>query len=132
MQTLADEVLTAPVQKGQAVSTTELTASTAAISIPQGLDAMTVTISGARESRWLPAAGKQVDIYANITKVSIGGSNAGGVSASLPIPCTELAMTNIDVMDVSSTSPSLAATGSTGSSRRKQLDRLARTHRPGV
>jgi Flp pilus assembly protein CpaB len=116
VQTLADEVLTAPVQKGQAVSTTELTASTAAISVPQGLDAMTVAISGAENLAGYLQPGSKVDIYANITKVSVGGSNAGGVSASLPIPCTELAMTNIDVMDVSSTSPSLAATGSAGTS----------------
>ena len=116
VQTLADEVLTAPVQKGQAVSTTELTASTAAISIPQGLDAMTVTISGAEDLAGYLQPGNQVDIYANITKVSSGST----ASAAIPIPCTELAMTNINVMDVSSTSPSLsgtkAPTGSTGPS----------------
>jgi Flp pilus assembly protein CpaB len=108
VQTLNDEVLTAPVQKGQAVSTTDLTASTASISVPQGLDAMTVTIAGQENLAGYLQPGSRVDIYANITKVSTGGT--GGVSASIPIPCTELVMTNIDVMDVSSTSPSLSAT----------------------
>jgi Flp pilus assembly protein CpaB len=89
------------------VSTTELIASTASISVPQGLDAMTVTISGAENLAGYLQPGSKVDIYANITKVSTGGS---GVSASVPLPCTELAMTDIDVMDVSSTSPALSGT----------------------
>ena len=101
LQGLTDEVLTAPVQKGHAVSTAELNASTASISIPKGLDTMTVTISGAQNLAGYLQPGSQVDVYTNISKVSVGGSNAGGVSASLPLPCTELAMTNIDVMDVS-------------------------------
>ena len=112
LQGLNDEVLTAPVQKGQAISTSELTVGTQAISIPQGLDAMTVAISGADNLAGYLQPCSHVDVYANVTKVSSGSS--AGASAGLPIPCTELAMTNIEVMDVSSTSPSLAATkGST-------------------
>ncbi len=115
LQGLTDEVLSAPIQKGQAVSTTELIASTASISVPQGLDALTVTISGAENLAGYLQPGSKVDVYANITKVSTGGT--GGVSASIPIPCTELAMTNIEVLDVSSTSPSLGArTKGSGSS----------------
>ncbi len=112
IQGLTDEVLNAPVQKGQAINSTELTVSTQAISIPQGLDAMTVTITGAQNLAGYLQPGSHVDIYGNITKLSTGGSTAG-VSAALAIPCTELAMTNIEVMDVSSTSPSLAATKGT-------------------
>ena len=95
-------------QKGQAISSTELTVSTQAISIPQGLDAMAVDISGAENLAGYLQPGSHVDIYANITKMSAGG--AAGVSATIPIPCTEMAMTNIEVMDVSSTSPTLAGT----------------------
>lgn len=114
LQGLSDQVLNGPVQKGHAISTTELNVSTQAISIPQGLDAMTVNISGPENLAGYLQPGSHVDIYANITKVSIGS----GPSAGLPIPCTELAMTNIEVVDVSSTSPSLAATkgASTGRS----------------
>ena len=108
LQGLSDEVLNAPVQKGQAITSTELTVSTQAISIPQGLDAMAVDISGAENLAGYLQPGSHVDIYANITKMSSGG--APGVSATIPIPCTELAMTNIEVMDVSSTSPSLDGT----------------------
>lgn len=108
LQGLSDEVLSAPVQKGQAISSTELTVSTQAISIPQGLDAMAVNISGAQNLAGYLQPGSHVDIYANITKMSAGG--AAGVSATIPIPCTEMAMTNIEVMDVSSTSPTLAGT----------------------
>jgi Flp pilus assembly protein CpaB len=108
LQGLTDEVTNAPVQKGQAITNTELTISTQAISIPQGLDAMAVSISGAQNLAGYLQPGGHVDIYANITKVSVGG--APGVSASVAIPCTELAMTNIEVLDVSSTSPSLAGT----------------------
>jgi Flp pilus assembly protein CpaB len=108
LQGLTDEVLNAPVQKGQAITSTELTVSTQAISIPQGLDAMAVSISGAQNLAGYLQPGSHVDIYANITKMSAGGP--AGNSATIPIPCTEMAMTNIEVMDVSSTSPSLAGT----------------------
>jgi Flp pilus assembly protein CpaB len=105
---LTDQVLKQPVQKGQAITSTELTVSTQAISIPQGLDAMAVDISGAQNLAGYLQPGSHVDIYANITKMSAGGP--AGISATIPIPCTELAMTNIEVMDVSSTSPSLEGT----------------------
>ena len=91
-------------QKGQAITSTELTASTAAISIPQGLVAMAVDISGAQNLAGYLQPGSHVDIYANITKMSAGGAPES--APTIPIPCTELAMTNIQVMDVSSTSPS--------------------------
>jgi pilus assembly protein CpaB len=110
LQGLSDEVLSAPVQKGQAITATELTVSTQGISIPQGLVAMSVDISGAQDLAGYLQPGSHVDVYANITKMSAGGAGATGASAAIPIPCTELAMTNIEVMDVSSTSPTLAGT----------------------
>ncbi len=101
VQSLPDEVLTAPVQKGQAINTTELTASSSAISIPKGMDAMTVGITGASSLAGYLQPGGHVDIYGNITKTTQG--------SSLPVPCTETAMTDIQVLDVSSTSPALSA-----------------------
>jgi Flp pilus assembly protein CpaB len=111
LQALNDEVLTTPVQKGHAVTATQLQASTSAISIPNGLDAMTVTISGAGDLAGYLQPGEHVDVYANITRLSTGAN------PPVPVPCTELAMTNIEVLDVSSTAPSFsAAKGGTGRS----------------
>ena len=47
---LTDEVLTQAVTKGHAIAATELKASTSSISVPTGLDAVTVTISGTNAS----------------------------------------------------------------------------------
>jgi Flp pilus assembly protein CpaB len=102
---LTDEVLTQSVTKGHALSSTELNASTSSISVPTGLDAVTVTISGTNSLAGYLQPGAHVDVYANITKVS----TASGVSSTLPLPCTELAMSNIDVLDVQSTVPSYAS-----------------------
>ena len=73
--------------------------------MPTGLDAVTVTISGTNSLAGYLQPGAHVDVYANITKVS----TASGVSSTLPLPCTELAMSNIDVLDVQSTAPSYAS-----------------------
>jgi Flp pilus assembly protein CpaB len=105
VQSLTNEVLTAPVHKGSAISSTELIASTSSISVPRGLDAMTVAVSGAANLAGYLQPGARVDIYANITKVS----NGSGTASTLALPCTELAMANIQVLDVSQTSPALAA-----------------------
>jgi Flp pilus assembly protein CpaB len=102
---LTDEVLTQSVTKGHAIAATELKASTSSISVPTGLDAVTVTISGTNSLAGYLQPGAHVDVYANITKVS----TASGVSATLPLPCTELAMANIQVLDVQSTVPSFAS-----------------------
>jgi Flp pilus assembly protein CpaB len=111
LQALNDEVTTVPIQKGHAISTAELKASTSTISIPAGFDAMTVTIGGAGNLAGYLQPGSHVDIYANISKLSTGPN------PPLPIPCTELAMVNVEVLDVSSTSPTLAGTkGGTGRS----------------
>jgi Flp pilus assembly protein CpaB len=111
LQSLQDEVLKSPVQKGSAISSSELIASTSSISIPQGLNAMTVTISGAGDLAGYLSPGGHVDIYANITKASTGSQ----ASATLPVPCTELAVADVQVLDVSATSSALSGTkGSTG------------------
>jgi Flp pilus assembly protein CpaB len=109
LQSLNDEVLSTAVKEGQAVTSTELNASTSAISVPVGLDAMTVTLPGTSALAGYLQPGARVDIYANITKVS----NNSAASATLPIPCTELSMADIQVIDVSSTSPSLSGTKGT-------------------
>jgi len=102
---LANEVLTTPVTKGHAISSTQLTASTSSISLPTGMDAVTVTLSGTDGLAGYLQPGSRVDVYANITKVS----TASAASATLPLPCTELAMSNIQVLDVESTVPSYAS-----------------------
>ncbi len=104
---LADEVLSQPVTKGHAISSTELTASTTSISLPTGMDGVTVTMNGTLGLAGYLQPGSRVDVYANITKVSTSGNAATG-AATLPLPCTELAMANIEVLDVESTVPSYA------------------------
>ena len=69
-QALLGEDLTTAVQKGHAISATELNASTATISIPQNQDAMAVSVSGAGDLAGYLQPGSHVDIYANINKPS--------------------------------------------------------------
>jgi Flp pilus assembly protein CpaB len=109
LQGLTDEVLSTQVLKGHAVSSTQLSASTASISIPQNEDAMSVSVAGAGDLAGYLQPGIHVDIYANITRTSSGGPPLPA-TANIPVPCTELAMANIEVLDVSQTSPSLANT----------------------
>lgn len=110
---LSSEVLTQAVKKGEALSATQLTASASSISVPSGMDAVTVTLTGNNALAGYLQPGARVDVYANITKVS---TNSGATS-TLPLPCTELAMANIQVLDVQSTVPSYvghkSATGRT-------------------
>ncbi len=102
---LTDEVLTASITKGHAISSTQLTASTSSISLPTGMDGVTVTLSGTAALAGYLQPGSRVDVYANITKVSAPSP----LSAQLPLPCTQLAMANIQVLDVESTVPSYAS-----------------------
>jgi Flp pilus assembly protein CpaB len=67
------------------------------------LDAVTLTLSGASGLAGYLQPGARVDVYANITKPS------SGASSTTPLPCTELAMANIQVMDVQSAVPSYAS-----------------------
>lgn len=105
MNALQNEVLTNAVQKGHAITSADLKGSTSNVSIPQGDDAVTVAISGAGDLAGYLQPGARVDIYANITKVSQG--------STLVVPCTALVMTDIQVLDVQSTSPPLSGTKST-------------------
>jgi Flp pilus assembly protein CpaB len=102
---LSNEVLTAPVTKGHTISSTQLTASTSSISLPTGMDAATVTLSGTNGLAGYLQPGSRVDVYANITKESA----TTGSGLTFPLPCTELAMANIQVMDVQNTVPSYAS-----------------------
>jgi Flp pilus assembly protein CpaB len=104
LQGLSSEVLTTAVAKGHALNATELTASASAISVPSGMDAVTVTLTGTNALAGYLQPGARVDVYANITKVSTNS----GLTSTLPLPCTELAMANIQVLDVQSTVPSYA------------------------
>jgi Flp pilus assembly protein CpaB len=101
---LNEQVLTNAVAKGHAIGTTQLTASTSSISLPTGQDGVTITVSGTNGLAGYLQPGSRIDVYANITKVS----TASAVTSTLPLPCTELAMANIQVMDVQSTVPAFA------------------------
>jgi Flp pilus assembly protein CpaB len=99
---LSSEVLTQAVTKGNAVSASELTASSSSISLPTGMDAVTVNLTGTNSLAGYLQPGARVDVYANITKTSTNS----GLTSTLPLPCTELAMANIQVLDVQDTVPS--------------------------
>jgi Flp pilus assembly protein CpaB len=101
---LNEQVLTNAVAKGHAIGTTQLTASTSSISLPTGQDGVTITVSGTNGLAGYLQPGSRIDVYANITKVS----TASAATSTLPLPCTELAMANIQVMDVQSTVPAFA------------------------
>jgi Flp pilus assembly protein CpaB len=104
---LNDEVLSQSVAKGHAVSSTELTASTSSISLPTGMNAVTVTLTGTEALAGYLQPGSRVDVYANIKSLS-AAPNAASTS-TLPVPCTELAMADIQVLDVESTVPSYSS-----------------------
>lgn len=110
---LSSEVLTQAITKGHAVSASELTASSSSISLPTGMDAVTVNLTGTNSLAGYLQPGARVDVYANITKVSTNS----GLTSTLPLPCTELSMANIQVLDVQDTVPSFvghrSATGRT-------------------
>ena len=104
-----NQVLTQAVKKGQAISSTQLSPSASSISVPTGLDAVTVTLTGTNSLAGYLQPGSRVDVYANVTKTSANS----GASSTLPLPCTELAMANVQVLDVQSTVPSYAGHRST-------------------
>ncbi len=70
LQGLTDTVLTSKLAKGQAISSTELAASTSSISLPKGDDGVTITVSGVNGLAGYLQPGSEVDVYANITKLS--------------------------------------------------------------
>jgi Flp pilus assembly protein CpaB len=102
---LSSQVLTEPVKKGQAISTGQLAPSASSISVPTGLNAVTVTLNGTLSLAGYLRPGARVDVYANITKASTNS----GASSTLPVPCTELAVANVQVLDVESASPTYAS-----------------------
>jgi Flp pilus assembly protein CpaB len=112
LTSLDNVVVTTSVPKGQAIQSTQLTASTSAISLPQGMDAVTVTLVGVNGLAGYLQPGSRVDVYANVTKSSVTQSGAW-VPTGITLPCTELTMVNVEVLDVSSTSPALSGSRST-------------------
>jgi len=105
LSALSNQVLNQSVKKGQAISSTQLSASASAISVPSGLNAVTVTLNGTQSLAGYLQPGARVDVYANITKASTNSA----ASSTLPLPCTELAMANVQVLDVQSASPTYAS-----------------------
>jgi Flp pilus assembly protein CpaB len=105
---LNDEVLSQSIKKGQAISSTQLTASTSSISLPTGMNAVTVTLSGTDALAGYLQPGSRVDVYANIKSLSTA-PNAPAAASAMPVPCTELAMSDIQVLDVQSTVPSFSS-----------------------
>jgi Flp pilus assembly protein CpaB len=110
MGSLTNVVTTSAIAKGQAIEAQQLSPSTQAISLQPGFDAVTVTMTGVQALAGYLQPGSHVDIYANITKAS---QLQGGTwePVGIEVPCTELAMVNIEVLDVSSTAPSLSGSG---------------------
>ncbi len=105
---LTDEVLSQSITKGHAISSTQLTASTSSISLPTGMNAVTVTLTGTDALAGYLQPGSRVDVYANIKSLSTA-PNASASASTLPVPCTELAMADIQVLDVESTVPSYSS-----------------------
>jgi Flp pilus assembly protein CpaB len=111
---LTDEVLSTSVAKGLAVQTTDISPSTSAVPQIPGMDNITITVSGVDGLAGYLQQGDRVDVYANVVKVSTPQTGQG-LPAGVALPCTELTMTNIEVLDVSSTSPAYTAKdGTTG------------------
>ena len=91
------------------MSSTELTASTSSISLPTGMNAVTVTLTGTDALAGYLQPGSRVDVYTNIKALSTATNASASASATLPVPCTELAMADIQVLDVQSTVPSFSS-----------------------
>jgi Flp pilus assembly protein CpaB len=115
LQALTDTVLTTSVKLGHAIESIQLTPSTSSISIPKGDDGMTITLSGSTGLAGYLQPGSDVDVYANVTHLSSGSGQSS--DSSVAVPCTELLMSNIDVLDVSSTEPALATNPSMAGGR---------------
>jgi Flp pilus assembly protein CpaB len=114
LQALNDQVLAITVQKGAAITTADLTPSTSVISVPAGLDAQTVTVTGVDGLAGYLPPGSLVDVYADIDKLSaLPGPPSVPQPTNLAVPCTELTMQSVEVLDVSNTVPPYAppATG---------------------
>src|ERR1700677_876710 len=83
---LNDEVLKQAVTKGQAINSTELTASTSSISLPTGMNAVTVTLTGTDALAGYLQPGSRVDVYANIKSLSTATGAAAGSGSTRPVP----------------------------------------------
>jgi Flp pilus assembly protein CpaB len=117
LQGLTDEVLTTSLTKGEAISSTELTPSTTSISVPKNMDAISITTAGVAGLAGYLQPGSNVDLYANINKLSTSvDADAAAAPVGAQLPCTELTMTDIEVLDVSQVVPPLGNAASASSS----------------
>ena len=85
---LTNVVTTSAVAKGHAVLATQLAASTTAISLPPGLDAVTVSMSGVNGLAGYLQPGSQVDVYAYVSKLSTATTATQTATSSIPLPST--------------------------------------------
>jgi Flp pilus assembly protein CpaB len=103
LASLNDEVLSTSIARGTAVRSTDLLANDTAISLPKTMDGFTITLNSANGLAGYLEPGSRVDIYANITKLSVGdNSTTDPAQQGVLVPCTELTMSNVQVLDVSS------------------------------
>jgi Flp pilus assembly protein CpaB len=102
---LTDEVVTTTLAKGAVLQAGELTASTTVISLPTGDDGITVSVSAPEGLAGYLQPGDQIDLYADVSKLSADANTGKFVPAGTPIPCTALIAPDITVIDVSDTSP---------------------------
>ena len=110
---LSDVALTQAVSKGGALQASLLTPSESAISLPSGKDGVTITVSGVSGLAGYLQPGSNVDVYADISKLSSiqSTSNTGNTAANasnVSLPCTELLMSDVEVLDVSNVVPALS------------------------
>jgi len=102
---LTDEVVNTTLAKGAVLQAGELTESTTVISLPTGDDGITVSVTGSEGLAGYLQPGDQIDLYADVSKLSADANTGKFVPASTPIPCTALIAPDITVIDVSDTSP---------------------------
>jgi Flp pilus assembly protein CpaB len=98
---LTDQVLNKSLKKGTAIQTTDLTASTSTIRVPAGLDGITITAAGVAGLAGYLQPGSNIDLYANISKLSTFDNTGAEVPAGLAVPCVELVAPSLEVLDVS-------------------------------
>ncbi|MGH9301316.1 MAG: Flp pilus assembly protein CpaB [Acidimicrobiales bacterium] len=100
---LGNQTLAANVASGHVIQASDLKAAAAtSLSVPAGDQSVAVTLpTGQAGVAGYINPGDQVNVYANITKPSVGGTG----NTNLPIPCTQLIASNVPVLDVSNHIP---------------------------
>ena len=95
---LDNQIFTVAVDKGSIITSAQLaTRSLSNVKIPDGFDGVAVTVKYVNGGAGYIAPGDKVNVYG----VFNGDSNGGVDPAATPLPRTELALTNVLVLDVS-------------------------------